>query len=64
LINTQELTHSQSVEKVLDLLDALIKLKLEIPPVENALSRFGNPAFVTFYDKAAEVIGTPYPLAC
>ncbi|GAB5590628.1 Serine/threonine-protein phosphatase 2A activator 2 [Umbelopsis nana] len=51
-----EIETSPSVEKVLDLLDALIKLKLEIPPVENALSRFGNPAFVTFYDKAAEMI--------
>ncbi len=24
------------------------------PPVENAASRFGNPAFRTFYDKVAE----------
>lgn len=45
----------KSVEKVLSLLDALLQTKAEIPPVDNALSRFGNPAFVTFYDKAAEV---------
>lgn len=37
------------------MLDALLQTKAEIPPVDNALSRFGNPAFVTFYDKAAEV---------
>ncbi|KAH8550337.1 Phosphotyrosyl phosphatase activator [Umbelopsis sp. PMI_123] len=51
-----EIQVSPSVEKVLTLLESLLKVKSEIPPVDNALSRFGNPAFVTFYDKAAEMI--------
>ncbi|KAJ2957458.1 hypothetical protein NQZ79_g6858 [Umbelopsis isabellina] len=51
-----EINTSPSVNKVIDLLENLIKLRASIPPVENSLSRFGNPAFVTFYDKAAENI--------
>lgn len=26
-----------------------------VPPVDNKASRFGNPAFRTFYDKVSEV---------
>lgn len=29
-----------------------------IPPVDNKASRFGNPAFRTFYDKVTEVNNT------
>jgi serine/threonine-protein phosphatase 2A activator len=38
--------------EVLDRIEALAK---ETPPVDNAASRFGNPAFKTFYDKVQEV---------
>ena len=31
------------------------KIAKETPPVDNAASRFGNPAFRTFYDKISEV---------
>jgi serine/threonine-protein phosphatase 2A activator len=34
--------------EVLDRVEALAK---ETPSVDNATSRFGNPAFKTFYDK-------------
>jgi serine/threonine-protein phosphatase 2A activator len=36
---------------VLDRVEALVK---ETPPVDNAASRFGNPAFQTFYDKVQQ----------
>jgi serine/threonine-protein phosphatase 2A activator len=29
-------------------------LAKETPPVDNAASRFGNPAFKTFYDKVQQ----------
>jgi hypothetical protein len=38
--------------EVLDRVEALAK---ETPPVDNATSRFGNPAFRTFYDKVQQV---------
>lgn len=37
---------------VLDEVEAIAR---ETPPVDNKASRFGNPAFQTFYDKVAEV---------
>ena len=37
--------------EVLDRVEALAK---ETPPVDNAGSRFGNPAFKTFYDKVQQ----------
>jgi len=37
---------------VLDRVEVLAK---ETPPVDNAASRFGNPAFKTFYDKVQQV---------
>lgn len=36
-------------------MDEVEQLVREIPPVDNAKSRFGNPAFQTFYDRLAEV---------
>ena len=38
--------------EVLDRVEALAK---ETPPVDNAASRFGNPAFRSFYDKVQQV---------
>ena len=40
---------------LLAVLDQVEQLVEDIPPVDNAKSRFGNPAFQTFYDRAAEV---------
>jgi hypothetical protein len=39
----------------LGILDEVEKIVQETPPVDNAASRFGNPAFKTFYDKVEEV---------
>jgi len=39
----------------LSLLDRVEELVADIPPVENKASRFGNPAFRTFYDRVLEV---------
>ena len=36
-------------------LDEVEQLAHNTPPVDNKGSRFGNPAFRTFYDKIAEV---------
>ena len=36
-------------------LDEVEQLAHNTPPVDNKGSRFGNPAFRTFYDKVAEV---------
>ena len=38
--------------KILDSVDAIID---ETPPVDNEKSRFGNPAFRTFYDAVQKV---------
>ena len=41
-----------AVRGVLDRVEELAKAT---PPVDNKASRFGNPAFRTFYDKVQEV---------
>ncbi|TRM60602.1 hypothetical protein BD626DRAFT_407295 [Schizophyllum amplum] len=51
---TDECPRSAGVARVLELLDTIERLAKETPPVDNASSRFGNPAFRTFYDKVAE----------
>jgi serine/threonine-protein phosphatase 2A activator len=43
------------VRAILDALGHVEQVAKEIPPVENSSSRFGNPAFRTFYDKVSEV---------
>jgi len=40
---------------LIDILDTVLQIAKDIPPVDNKLSRFGNPAFKTFYDKILEV---------
>jgi hypothetical protein len=37
------------------MLDEVEEIAKSIPPVDNSASRFGNPAFKTFYDKVQEV---------
>jgi len=36
-------------------LEEIAQIAKDIPPVDNAASRFGNPAFRTFYDKVSEI---------
>ncbi|GAN04515.1 phosphotyrosyl phosphatase activator [Mucor ambiguus] len=47
---------SKNVQTVLDILETLLNWVKEIPPVENSKSRFGNPAFRTFYDKVKDSV--------
>ena len=46
---------AQGAQAVLDILQKVEDLVKEIPPVDNKASRFGNPAFRTFYDRVGEV---------
>ena len=39
----------------MNVLDKVDETAKGIPPVDNKASRFGNPAFKTFYDKVLEV---------
>ncbi|KAH9984857.1 hypothetical protein BJV77DRAFT_1035521 [Russula vinacea] len=51
---TDECTQSQGVEALIEVLDRVEALAKETPPVDNEASRFGNPAFKTFYDKVQQ----------
>ncbi|KAJ7051205.1 Phosphotyrosyl phosphatase activator [Mycena amicta] len=53
-----ECSQSDGVISVLKVLDTIEATANEIPPVDNAASRFGNPAFRTFYDRVAELSPT------
>ncbi|KAJ7237484.1 Phosphotyrosyl phosphatase activator [Mycena haematopus] len=48
-------SQSDGVTAVLGVLDTIEATAHAIPPVENAASRFGNPAFRTFYDRISEL---------
>ncbi|KAJ7745425.1 Phosphotyrosyl phosphatase activator [Mycena maculata] len=50
-----ECSQSEGVTAVLGVLDAVEATAHDIPPVENAASRFGNPAFRAFYDRVSEL---------
>ena len=45
----------QAVDAVVNVLDKVEEIAKETPAVDNKGSRFGNPAFKTFYDKVSEV---------
>lgn len=45
----------QAVEAILAVLDQVEEIINATPPVENGKSRFGNPAFRTFYDTVESV---------
>ncbi|KAH9034706.1 Phosphotyrosyl phosphatase activator [Lactarius pseudohatsudake] len=51
---TDECAGSQGITALLEVLDRVEALARETPPVDNATSRFGNPAFKTFYDKVQQ----------
>ena len=50
-----ECSLSTGAAAVLVLLDSVERVARDTPPVENSASRFGNPAFRTFYDCVSEV---------
>lgn len=43
------------MQTIIDILETLLNWVKEIVPVENSKSRFGNPAFRTFYEKVKSV---------
>ncbi|KAJ3289929.1 Serine/threonine-protein phosphatase 2A activator 2 [Borealophlyctis nickersoniae] len=49
-----EAYHSPVVNSLITLLDTLEEYIKDAPPVENTKSRFGNPAFQTWYDRVVE----------
>ncbi|KAI0088198.1 Phosphotyrosyl phosphatase activator [Irpex rosettiformis] len=51
---TAECTESEGVSAILHVLDQVEAIAKDTPPVDNKASRFGNPAFRTFYDKVSE----------
>jgi len=55
LSKSRKQTDIQGVSAVLNVLNSVEKTARETPPIDNAASRFGNPAFRTFYDKIQEV---------
>jgi len=52
---TDPCEESEGVKAIISILDKVEQICKETPPVNNAASRFGNPAFRTFYDKVQEV---------
>lgn len=52
---TDECSLSTGAAAVLVLLDSVERVARDTPPVENSASRFGNPAFRTFYDRVSEI---------
>lgn len=53
---TDEVALSPAVTGILDILAKIENIAKDTPPVENKASRFGNPAFRTFYDKVQELV--------
>ncbi|WWC59923.1 serine/threonine-protein phosphatase 2A activator 2 [Kwoniella dejecticola CBS 10117] len=45
---------SERTKPILGILDSVLEIAKATPPVDNKLSRFGNPAFKDFYDKIGE----------
>ncbi|BEJ11223.1 hypothetical protein CspHIS471_0106450 [Cutaneotrichosporon sp. HIS471] len=44
---------NERTQAVMDILDQVLEIAKDTPAVDNKLSRFGNPAFKTFYDRVA-----------
>jgi hypothetical protein len=49
----------KGVTAVLKVLDRIEDIARDTPPANNNSSRFGNPAFKTFYDRVSEVRESP-----
>lgn len=45
----------QRTRPLVAILDSVLSIAMDTPPVDNKMSRFGNPAFKTFYDRVGEV---------
>ncbi|OCF58355.1 serine/threonine-protein phosphatase 2A activator 2 [Kwoniella mangroviensis CBS 10435] len=45
---------SERTKPIIGILESVLEIAKSTPPVDNKLSRFGNPAFKTFYDKVGD----------
>ncbi|WVW79685.1 serine/threonine-protein phosphatase 2A activator 2 [Kwoniella bestiolae CBS 10118] len=45
---------SERTKPIIGILESILEIAKSTPPVDNKLSRFGNPAFKTFYDKVVD----------
>lgn len=52
---TDECAQSPGIAAIMSVLEKVEETARGIPPVDNKASRFGNPAFRTFYDKVQEL---------
>lgn len=52
---TRSFESVQCVEAIIEVLNRVEETAKEFPPVDNKASRFGNPAFRSFYDKIGQV---------
>ncbi|GAA5857839.1 hypothetical protein JCM8547_005999 [Rhodosporidiobolus lusitaniae] len=50
---TDNVVESEATRALVELLEEVEQVIKDTPPVDNGLSRFGNPAFRTFYDEVA-----------
>lgn len=58
LKSTVEAGHTaqeQRIDPILSVLEQVESIVAQTPPIDNKASRFGNPAFRTFYDKVEKV---------
>ncbi|KAH9947843.1 hypothetical protein B0H21DRAFT_691162 [Amylocystis lapponica] len=55
---TDACAESPGVTAILDVLGQVEEIARGVPPMDNKASRFGNPAFRTFYDRVAEAAPT------
>lgn len=55
---------TQAIDAAISILEKVEEIAKDTPAVDNKGSRFGNPAFKTFYDKVAEVRSSYLGLRC
>lgn len=51
---TEKIEESPAVEAIMSILNTIMNIVKEVPPEEGSSSRFGNPAFRTFYARVKE----------
>ncbi|MCO5565868.1 hypothetical protein L7F22_019543 [Adiantum nelumboides] len=51
---TEKIEQSPAVEAIMSILNTIMKIVEEVPPEDGSSSRFGNPAFRTFYGRVKE----------
>ena len=55
MVETRRAAQEQRTEPILKILEQVEGIARQTPPIDNKASRFGNPAFRTFYDEIEKV---------